>query len=191
MAVRISVSRGECFPSSERCSSPGVGRRPIAKIEYFALCDAPIMPEKCAPDGYSNGCDTFVQVLLTITRYSTGPAGIAGCVAAGGAALLEEPLPQAITPSKAIAIIGRIRSPLRGSGSRWDELNIAFGARFSLYECRTATRAPHPLSIVRRQGCTQLLQVEPLEQATVDFSAVRGVVHNRPNPAQKRVPGQQ
>src|SRR5438034_5485711 len=108
MAVRISVSRGECFPSSERRSSPGVGRRPIAKIEYFALCDAPIMPEKCAPDGYSNGCDTLVQVLLTITRYSAGPAGIAGCVAAGGAALLEEPLPQAITPSKAIAIIGRM-----------------------------------------------------------------------------------
>src|SRR5882724_2421217 len=108
IAVLISVSSGECFPSSERRSSPGVGRRPIAKIEYFALCDAPIMPEKCGSDGYSNGCDTLVQVLLTITRYSTGPAGIAGGAAAGGAALLEEPLPQAIRPSKAIAIIGRM-----------------------------------------------------------------------------------
>src|SRR5258705_13631984 len=98
MAARISVSRGECFPSSERRSSPGVGRRPIAKIEYFALCDAPIMPEKCASEGYSNGCDTLVQVLLTITRYSTGPAGGA---AAGGAPLLEGALPQAIRPSKA------------------------------------------------------------------------------------------
>src|SRR6266850_310955 len=76
MAARISVSRGECFPSSERRSSPGVGRRPIAKIEYFALCDAPIMPEKCAPEGYSNGCDALVQVLLITTVYSVGPAGM-------------------------------------------------------------------------------------------------------------------
>jgi len=97
---------GRVFPLLREALEPGVGRRPIAKIEYFALCDAPIMPEKCASDGYSNGCDTLVQVLLTITRYSTGPAGIAGCAAAGGAALLEEPLPQAIRPSKAIAIIG-------------------------------------------------------------------------------------
>src|SRR6267378_3808907 len=111
MAARISVSRGECFPSSDRRSSPGVGRRPIAKIEYFALCDAPIMPEKCAPDGYSNGCDALVQVLLMITVYSAGPAGIAGRAAAGGAAgaALLDPLPQAITPTNAITIIARMR----------------------------------------------------------------------------------
>jgi len=47
-----------------------VGRRPTPKIEYFALCDAPIIPEKCAPDGYSNGCVAFVQVLLMMTVYS-------------------------------------------------------------------------------------------------------------------------
>src|SRR6267143_1225546 len=101
MAARISVSSGECFPSSERRSSPGVGRRPIAKIEYFALCDAPIMPEKCAPEGYSNGCDALVQVLLIITVYSAGPAGMAGRAAAGGAAgaaLLD--FPHATTASK-------------------------------------------------------------------------------------------
>src|SRR5260221_8229361 len=100
MAARISVSRGECFPSSERRSSPGVGRLPIAKIEYFALCDAPIMPEKCASEGYSNGCDTLVQVLLTITRYSTGPAGIAGGAATGGGRRLHEPLPPGIPAIK-------------------------------------------------------------------------------------------
>src|SRR5258706_4389330 len=106
MAARISVSRGECFPSSDSRSSPGVGRRPIAKIEYFALCDAPIIPEKCASDGYSNGCDTFVQVLLTMTVYSAGPVGMLGRAAPGGAAgaALFDPFPQAATQSRAIRI---------------------------------------------------------------------------------------
>src|SRR5439155_25538919 len=76
IAVLISVSSGECFPSSERCSRPGVGQRPTAKIEYFALCDAPIIPEKCAPDGYSKGCVVFVHVLLMMTVYSAGAAGV-------------------------------------------------------------------------------------------------------------------
>src|SRR5256885_4167714 len=91
MALRISVSSGECFPSSESRSSPGVGWRPIAKIEYFALCDAPITPEKCAPDGYSNGCDCFVHVLLTMMVYSADAAGAPP--AARGAAFRGAPPP--------------------------------------------------------------------------------------------------
>src|SRR3989442_14246788 len=100
MAVRISVSSGECLPSSESRSSPGVGRRPTAKIEYFALCDAPIMPEKCAPEGYSNGCDVLVQVLLMITVYSAGPVGIVGRAAPGRAAPAPRlwPSPPATAP---------------------------------------------------------------------------------------------
>src|SRR5437762_6089350 len=104
IAVLISVSSGECFPSSDSRSSPGVGRRPTAKIEYFALWDAPIMPEKCAPEGYSKGCVAFVQVLLMITVYSVGAVGIAGgadAAAPGGAALFD-PFPQPMTSRGAI-----------------------------------------------------------------------------------------
>src|SRR5919197_856891 len=103
MAARISVSSGECFPSSDNRSSPGVGRRPTAKIEYFALCDAPIMPEKCAPDGYSNGCVAFVHVLLMMTVYSAGPVGIAwraACDPPGACGF--DPLPHAVTASARI-----------------------------------------------------------------------------------------
>src|SRR5207245_2745704 len=111
MAVRISVSSGECFPSSERRSRPGVGRRPTAKIEYFALCDAPIMPEKCASDGYSKGWVVFVQVLLTMTVYSAGPVGAAWRAAAGGAAggADFDPLPQAAATTAAPTMANRAR----------------------------------------------------------------------------------
>src|SRR2546423_7343155 len=117
-AARISVSSGECLPSSERRSSPGVGRRPIAKIEHFALCDAPIIPEKCASDGYSNGCDVLVHVLLIMTVYSAGAAGMVGRAAAGGAdgAPLLEPFPQPITPTKAIPIIPRMTVSVTRTG---------------------------------------------------------------------------
>src|SRR3989442_13802907 len=122
MAVRISVSSGECLPSSESRSSPGVGRRPTAKIEYFALCDAPIMPEKCAPEGYSNGCDVLVQVLLMITVYSAGPVGILGRAAPRGAAraALFEPFPQATAPSARGVTIrcGEPRAGVTVSGKR-------------------------------------------------------------------------
>src|SRR6267143_3731512 len=118
IAARISVSRGECFPSSERRSSPGVGRVPIAKIEYLALCDAPIMPEKCAPDGYSNGCDVLVQVLLMITVYSAAAVGMAGRAAAGGAAggPLLDPFPQATTASTRTAAATRMRVSVTRTG---------------------------------------------------------------------------
>src|SRR6267378_4733330 len=101
IAARISVSRGECFPSSDRRSSPGVGRRPTAKIEYFALCDTPIMPEKCAPDGYSKGCVVFVHVLLMITVYSAGAVGIAGGAGRAAGAFFD-PFPQVMTRRGAI-----------------------------------------------------------------------------------------
>src|SRR5712691_3067372 len=100
MAARISVSSGECFPSSESRSSPGVGRRPTVKIEYFALCDAPIIPEKWASEGYSNGCVFLVQVLLMMTVYSAGPVGILRAAAGGAAGGLLEPFPQATAATR-------------------------------------------------------------------------------------------
>ena len=53
------------------------------------------MPEKCAPDGYSNGCVFFVQVLLMMTVYSAAAVGIAP--GGGAAGVLGASLPQAAT----------------------------------------------------------------------------------------------
>src|ERR1051325_5638559 len=78
MASLISSLSGECLPSSDSRSRPRVGRRPTAKIGECAWCEAPIIPEKCASDGYSSGKFAFVHVLLMITVYSAGPVGAAG-----------------------------------------------------------------------------------------------------------------
>jgi len=60
-----------------------VGRRPTQRSSTAHCANAPIMPEKCAPDGYSNGWLVLVHVLLMMTVYS---AGVVGTAAAGGAA---------------------------------------------------------------------------------------------------------
>src|SRR5256885_1267072 len=102
---------GECLPSSDRRSRPGVGRRPTAKIEYFASWDAPIIPEKCASDGYSNGCVVLVQVLLMMTVYSAGSVGTASRAAggaAGGAGFDPLPHPAASTAAAAVATRARM-----------------------------------------------------------------------------------
>src|SRR5205814_9982052 len=59
-----------------------------------------------------------VHVLLVMTVYSAGAAGMVGRAAAGGAAgaALLAPFPQAITPTKAIAIITRMTVSVTRTG---------------------------------------------------------------------------
>src|SRR5262245_20730448 len=76
IALRISLSRGACLPSSDSFSSPAVGREPTVKIAYDELCAAPIKPEKCGPvnvpaSGYSSGNRALVHELLSTMVYST------------------------------------------------------------------------------------------------------------------------